>query len=107
MNKSYEIVDRQKLEDIACEKIPAAITELSAAIATLGARLLDQQTSGSATSPRGDRLLDVHQAAEKLGCSVAHLYHSTTDLPFVVRVGRKLKFSEAGIEKWIRSRSGR
>src|SRR5262245_39041559 len=58
---------------------------------------------GSADS-RGDRLLSVKEAAAKLGQSVAYVYKHADTFPFTVRNGRALRFSEAGIDGWIRNR---
>ena len=55
---------------------------------------------------RRDRLLNVNQAAEKLGVKRDWLYRHHSDLPFRVRHGRLLRFSELGIEDFIRKRRG-
>ena len=55
---------------------------------------------------RGDRLLNVNQAAEKLGVKRDWLYRHHPDMPFRVRYGRLLRFSELGIEDFIRKRRG-
>ena len=58
-------------------------------------------------SADGDRLLDVEEAARKLGKSKDHMYRRAGKYPFTVRDGRSLRFSEVGIEKYIRQRVGR
>ena len=58
-------------------------------------------------SGNGDRLLTVEEAAPKLGTSVDHLYRHAKNYPFTVRNGRALRFSEVGIERFIRQRMGR
>lgn len=55
----------------------------------------------------GDRLLTVKRAAEKLGCSTDYLYRNKDRLLFTVRQGRRVRFSEQGIERYIRQRMGR
>ena len=74
--------------------------------AVLWARLTVPQSNGQ---PQGDwdRLLDVKAAAAKLGKSTDALYRQAGDYPFTVRDGRSLRFSEQGIEKFIRQRMGR
>ena len=52
---------------------------------------------------RRDRLLNVE---EKLGVKPDWLYRHHKDLPFTVRHGRLLRFSELGIEDYIRRRLG-
>jgi predicted DNA-binding transcriptional regulator AlpA len=49
-----------------------------------------------------DRLLNVSEAAEKLGVKPDWVYRHHKDLPFRVRHGRLLRFSELGIEDYIR-----
>jgi predicted DNA-binding transcriptional regulator AlpA len=55
---------------------------------------------------RPDRLLNVSQAAEKLCVKRDWLYRHHSDLPFRVRHGKLLRFSEMGIEDYIRKRRG-
>ena len=55
---------------------------------------------------QGDRLLNVDEAGEKLGVKPDWLYHHHKSLPFTVRHGRLLRFSELGIEEYIRKRRG-
>jgi predicted DNA-binding transcriptional regulator AlpA len=65
--------------------------------------LAAEQSSSGASDTR-DRLLDFKQAAEKLSVTVDWLYHHYKSLPFWVRVGRRPRFSENGIEEYIRKR---
>ena len=55
-----------------------------------------------------DRNLDAHEAARKLGISASNLYKKAKagQLPFTVRVGGRLLFSERGIERWNRRMMG-
>jgi len=53
-----------------------------------------------------DRLLNIDQACEKLGRKRDWLYRHHKELPFTVRHGRPLRFSELGIEEYIRQRRG-
>jgi len=55
---------------------------------------------------RGDRLLNVDEAGEKLGVKLDWLYNHHKCLPFTVRHGKLLRFSELGIEEYIRRRIG-
>jgi predicted DNA-binding transcriptional regulator AlpA len=55
---------------------------------------------------RPDRLLNVSQATEKLCVKRDWLYRHHSDLPFRVRHGKLLRFSELGIEDYIRKRRG-
>ena len=74
----------------------------------LAARLIESTEERAASQPaEGDRLLTVEEAAQRLGVAPDWLYRRTTRLPFTVRLGRTLRFSEVGITRWIRSRRGR
>ena len=55
---------------------------------------------------RRDRLLNVAEAAVKFGVKPDWLYRHHKNLPFTVRHGRLLRFSELGIEDYIRKRLG-
>lgn len=54
-------------------------------------------------APESDELLDVDGAAQKLGMSKDYLYRNHPSLPFTRRMGKRLLFSSAGIEKWMRA----
>ena len=53
---------------------------------------------------RRDRLLNVAEAAVKLGVTPDWHYRHHKGLPFTVRHGRLLRFSELGIEDYIHRR---
>jgi predicted DNA-binding transcriptional regulator AlpA len=53
-----------------------------------------------------DRLLKIREAAEKLGMTEDYLYRHAKQFPFTVRTGpRQVRFSQLGIERYIKSRS--
>ena len=55
---------------------------------------------------KSDTLLNVEEASERLGVSKDWLYRHAKELPFTKRIGhRQLRFSDMGIEKYIRHRS--
>jgi predicted DNA-binding transcriptional regulator AlpA len=84
--------------DEACAlmvRLAAAQTRLAASLATL------------AEAAGGDRLLDIDEAAGRLGQNRQWLYRRSKTLPFVVRLGAQVRFSERGIERFIQSRRGR
>ncbi len=95
----------ERVSALPVEAVPAMLGDLERLKATLWARLTLPQSNGQST-PDGDRLLDVKEAAAKLGVSEGWLYRSHSKLPFTVRIGNKLLFSEAGIERYIRQRAG-
>lgn len=95
---------------LTADVVEALLGKCSVAQGALVGRLLALRASGSGPgdhSADGDRLLDVEEAARKLGKSKDHLYRHAGDYPFTVRDGRSLRFSEQGIEKFIRQRMGR
>jgi len=53
-----------------------------------------------------DRLLNINQACEKLSRKKDWLYRHHKELSFTVRHGKPLRFSELGIEEYIRKRRG-
>ncbi len=55
-----------------------------------------------------EELLDVRAAARRLGTSTDWLYRRARSLPFTVRLpGGRLRFSVAGLARYIRARQGR
>ncbi len=95
----------------ACDVPPDAARALLSgcivALAALNARLLAGPAAGSDAAPEADRRLSVEEAAAKLAMSRHYLYRNADKLPFTVRIGRSIGFSEAGIAKFLRQRAGR
>ncbi len=81
------------------EQLPEFLGGLRQVEATAMARLLSA-TPASQAAP--DALLNVTQAAERLGVSPGYLYRHHRQLPFARHVGRALRFSSLGIEQYIR-----
>jgi predicted DNA-binding transcriptional regulator AlpA len=108
-----------KLEEIADNPAVAIQLPLDAVETLLGKNAIAQRVlvsrllalrAGAVQSQHsadGDRLLDVKEAARKLSKSTDFLYRHAAKYPFTVRDGRSLRFSEQGIEKFIRQRIGR
>jgi predicted DNA-binding transcriptional regulator AlpA len=87
-----------------------AIAALRGELAKLDTLLLAHLLTGGESQPGtdGDRLLTAAEAAQKLGATEDWLYRHANTLPFAVRVGKKhLRFSEAGMDRYIRQRTGR
>jgi predicted DNA-binding transcriptional regulator AlpA len=57
-------------------------------------------------SQQEDRLLSIEEAAAILGKTKDWLYRHADSLPFTVREGRLLRFSNNGIQKYIHARLG-
>jgi predicted DNA-binding transcriptional regulator AlpA len=99
--------DPAKVSLVPSEAIPTMLGDLERLSAILWARLSLPQASGNGSAESGDRLLDAKEAAAMLHTSTDYLYRHSSKLPFTVRVGRKVLFSEAGIARYIRARMGR
>lgn len=79
------------------------------ALAALAALAVTSGTTGPppAAEDGEDRLLDVDEAAARLGVSSDWLYRRAARLPFTVRLGRTLRFSVRGLDRFIRTRQSR
>ena len=101
------ITEPGKVSDVPIEAIAKLRGQLSELDTMLLSRLLGAGGNGNVESREGDRLLTVTEAAGKLGKSKDALYRHANKFPFTVRDGRQVRFSEKGIEKYIRQRTGR
>jgi predicted DNA-binding transcriptional regulator AlpA len=62
---------------------------------------LESALHNGSSSTEPERLLSINEAAVMLGHSEIWLYRNSKRLPFSVRMGRSIRFSRKGIEKWI------
>ncbi len=85
--------------DLEVSELPEALGELE----RVRARLTFRALTGPAWP---DTLLKVGPASEMLGIAQGTLYRHANEYPFTVRRGRRLRFSRAGIQRFIRSRQG-
>ena len=99
------VEDPARVATVPPGRIPALLSQLSALQGAMAARLI----SADRDEPMSveDTLLTVDQAAERLGVSTDWLFRRSRTLPFVVRLGRHLRFSNRGIDRYLRSRTGR
>ncbi len=101
------------------EELPRLIGELARLQAQASARLTSEAANGRRpVAETRDELLDVKEAARRLGLkprkggkastepSTDFLYRAK-ELPFRVRIGRRVRFSARGIERYIQQRQGR
>src|SRR5271165_4576140 len=87
------------VKDVPADELPRLLGELEEIRVTAMARL----TAPAPAQPqKHDELLDTAKAAHRLGISKDYLYRNHRDFSFTRRVGRRLLFSSAGIEKYIR-----
>jgi predicted DNA-binding transcriptional regulator AlpA len=96
----------EALAKIPRDQIPPLLIQIASLQGALAASLLNDDETAAAKE-NGDKLLEVKEAAAKLASTPDWLYRKSGKLPFVVRMGRNIRFSEAGIEKYIRQRIGR
>ena len=80
------------------EELPRLLGELEEIRATALARLASPEQEPQLP----ESLLDVDEAATRLGVSPHYLYRNHRRFPFTRRMGRSLRFSSNGIEQYIR-----
>src|ERR1051326_285646 len=90
-------------QELAVEELPALLGDLEAVRVTALARLYGP----TLVQQQRDELLDVREAARRLGMSVEYVYKNSSTFPFVIRIGKRVRFSAAGIDEYIRSDTGR
>jgi predicted DNA-binding transcriptional regulator AlpA len=86
----------ERVTELAAEDARALLIQLM----TLQGPLLAAAMAGASGAP-SDRLLKVEDAAARLGQSNDWLYRHAATLPFTVRQGRGLRFSERRLEAYI------
>lgn len=67
-------------------------------------RDVDGTDSTASSGSESDRLINVREAADLLGCTTRYLYDNHHQFPFTRRLGRQLRFSTRGIEKYLARR---
>jgi excisionase family DNA binding protein len=105
LNKLAELLDN--LVDPSAEQLAALICQLATLETSLAARLIGAlSTLHERSLVKGDRLLTVGEAAERLATSKDWVYRQHHRLPFAVRHGRQIRFSMEGLDRYIRDRVG-
>ena len=99
---------RSLVEGTPAPELPQLIGDLEAARAAAWARL----TAPAADKPRDEpgqeaRNLDVAEAAKRLGISRDWLYRHASELPFALRIGRRVVFDSLALERWNRRHAER
>jgi len=97
--------DPARVAKILPSRIPALLSLLSAVQSAMAARVISADREEPASTE--DALLTVDQAAERLGVSKDWLFRQSRMLPFVVCLSRHLRFSSRGVDRSLRSRTGR
>ncbi len=84
-------------KELPVGELPGLLGELEEIRVTALARL----TAPERVPQQTDELLDIGEAARRLGVSKDFLYRNQRDFPFSRRLGRRLLFSALGIESYI------
>jgi len=79
------------------EELPRLLGDLAEISATAHARL-----ASPSVEARPDELMSVERTAHRLGVSKDFLYRNSERYPFTRRQGRKLLFSSAGLDAYLR-----
>ena len=87
--------------------LPALLASLAALMAKIAARQMTTPAPSTDPPSATDENLSVDEASRRLGVSRSWLYKHARQLPFQVRIGRRLLFSAHGLERWTRQRQGR
>jgi excisionase family DNA binding protein len=90
------------------ELLPLILALLHAQSVATARMLAAGHSSDGARPPAGapDVNLSAEEAARRLGMSVDYLYKAK-NLPFRRKIGRSVRFSAAGLERWNRQRQER
>lgn len=92
------------VESTPTTELPGLIGDLEAARAEAWARLTAPASEPSVVAAAEPRNLDVVEAARRLGMSRDWLYRHAAELPFALRIGRRLVFDSVALERWNRKR---
>ena len=96
----------EAIQAAPAEDVPVLLAALNTRASMLCARLMTSSL-GRAPEAAPDENLTAKAAAARLGMSAAWLYKNAEKLPFMVRMGRCVRFSSRGLERWNKSRQGR
>jgi excisionase family DNA binding protein len=97
--------DPSRVAEIPPEAVPGLLAQAAAVQAALAVRLVVPSRPAPVTPAETDRLLTPAEAATMLGVAVPWLYRHANRLPFTRRLSRRtLRFSEAGVKRWLSTR---
>jgi len=95
--------DPSRGREVPPDAIPDLLAEIVRVAAHLVPRLLEDTHRAA---PSAQQLLSVDEVARRSGLSRSWWYKHAKELPFVRRLGRSLRFDEAGFVRWLPSRRG-
>ena len=96
----------EALEQTSPEALPEILGDLERIKSCLWVRMLNSKPKDAEpATPLKDKLLTAQEAAQILGTKPMFLYKNSKTLPFARKFSRKvLRFSEAGLRRWMESR---
>ena len=101
--------DPTRASEVPHSMIPAFLSQISAVQAALAVQLLRvfSEERAQEDARKVDHLLTAGEAAARLAVTKYWLYVHASELPFTVRIGRRgVRFSEKGIERYLRQKQG-
>jgi hypothetical protein len=101
------VADPALVADMDPAGLPALLAQLTTAAAMVAARLSTIEPHSTEPSSGGDRLLTAKEAAVVMNLSTDFLYKHEAAKPFRVRIGSEVRFSLAGIQRFIERHRGR
>jgi predicted DNA-binding transcriptional regulator AlpA len=101
----FDEVDRA-VRGAADSELPTIVGRLVEAEERARLRMRGIAPLSASTGGEPDENLSAQEAARRLGMSTDWLYKAN-DLPFRIKIGRRVVFSARGLERWSRQRSGR
>jgi predicted DNA-binding transcriptional regulator AlpA len=96
-----DIAKGADLSTLSRDQVASLLHRLAAAQTRLATAIVE------ASSQAEDHLLNVEEAAQRLGETPEWLYRRSKSLPFIVRLGGHVRYSARGIEQYIAARKGR
>jgi len=97
------IADPARAAEVPADQVPGLVAHVAAEQARLAAvqAALAARLASNGTPNDADRWLSVAEVAERTGFSADYLYRHANKFAFTRRQGRSLRFSEAGLARWM------
>ena len=93
------------VEQSAPADYPGLLGELERLKAILWVRMALPSVKQAPSQP--DCLLTAKEVAQRLGMTREYIYRNATKYPFTVREGRYVRFSQAGLTRYLERRQGK
>ena len=91
-----------ELENLLQELPPDGLPQFLGGLRRLEIIALQRVNAPAPVMPTGDVLIDVSEAAKRLGQSEEWIYRHAKSLPFVRHLGRSVRCSSMGIDLYIK-----